>query len=298
MEWITALQRAIDYMEEHLLEEINYENVAESVHISSYEFHRAFSFLTGMTANTYIRNRRLSLAGKEIMETDAKITDIALKYGYDTPESFTKAFTRFHGIAPKIAREESAKLTLFNPLAIKITVEGGKSMDYRMVQTKAQKFIALVRSFPNLIINDEDNHDIPDFWQECHEKNLVEPFRKLRPEGKRDLYGLCSPTKAGADSFEYGIGVLIDEDTSEFDLAEMEKAGYTIWDVKPGTYVVFDCMGEDGDCISETWAKFYKEFLPQMGYEAGQETDYEIYFEKGREGLFCELWIPVKKVVE
>ena len=298
MEWIATLQRAIEYMEEHLLEEINYEDVAEFVHISSYEFHRAFSFLTGMTANTYIRNRRLSLAGKEIMETDAKITDIALKYGYDTPESFTKAFTRFHGIAPKIAREESAKLTLFNPLAIKITVEGGKSMDYRMVQTKAQKFIALVRSFPNAIINDEDNHDIPDFWQECHEKNLVEPLRKLRPEGKRDLYGLCSPTKEGADSFEYGIGVLIDEDTLGFDLAEMEKSGYTIWDVKPGTYVVFDCMGEDGDCISETWAKFYKEFLPQMGYEASQETDYEIYFEKGREGLFCELWIPVTKIVE
>ena len=134
MEWIATLQRAIEYMEEHLMEEINYEDVAESVHISSYEFHRAFSFLTGMTANTYIRNRRLSLAGKEIMESDAKITDIALKYGYDTPESFTKAFSRFHDIAPKIAREESAKLTLFNPRAIKITVEGGKSMDYRIVR--------------------------------------------------------------------------------------------------------------------------------------------------------------------
>ena len=264
MEWIVTLQRAIDYMEEHLLEEINYEDVASVVHISSYEFHRAFSFLTGITANTYIRNRRLSLAGKEIMETDAKITDIALKYGYDTPESFTKAFTRFHGIAPKIAREESAKLTLFNPLAIKITVEGGKSMDYRMVQTKAQKFIALVRSFPNAIINDDDNHDIPDFWQECNEKNLIGPIYNLRKEGKRDLYGLCSPKKEGEDTFDYGIGVLIDEDTSGFDLAELEKAGYTIWDVKPGTYVVFDCMGEDGDCISDTWTKFYKEFLPLM----------------------------------
>lgn len=128
MEWIAAMQQAITYMEEHLMEEINYEDVAKHVHTSNYEFHRAFSFLTGMTANTYIRNRRLSLAGREIVETDTKITDIALKYGYETPESFTKAFTRFHGIAPKFAREESAKLLLFNPLVIKITVEGGKSM--------------------------------------------------------------------------------------------------------------------------------------------------------------------------
>ncbi len=295
MEWIVAMQRAITYMEEHIMEEINYEDVAKQVHTSSYEFHRAFSFLTGMTANAYIRNRRLSLAGREIVETNAKITDIALKYGYETPESFTKAFTRFHGIAPKFAREKSAKLLLFNPLVIKIIVEGGKTMDYRIVQTEEQKFIALVRSFRNEIINDEENRDIPDFWGECHDKNLVEAIRNLRPEGKRDLYGLCSPTKQGEGTFEYGIGVLIDGATSEFDTAEMEKAGYSIWDVKPGTYVVFDCIGEDGDCIGDTWSKFYKEFLPQMGYESEAETDYEIYFENGRSGLFCELWIPVRK---
>lgn len=295
MEWIAAMQQAITYMEEHLMEEINYEDVARHVHTSSYEFHRAFSFLSGMTANTYIRNRRLSLAGREIVETDAKITDIAFKYGYETPESFTKAFTRFHGVAPKFARDESAKLVLFNPIVIKITVEGGKSMDYRIVQTKEQKFIALVRSFKNEIINDEENHEIPDFWQECHDKNLVEPIRSLRPEGKHDLYGLCSPTKEGQDSFEYGIGILVDEETMDFDMQAMEQSGYCIWDVKPGTYVVFDCIGEDGDCISDTWSKFYKEFLPQMGYEAEEETDYEIYFERGRKGLFCELWIPVRK---
>ncbi len=295
MEWIVAMQQAITYMEEHIMEEINYEDVAKQVHTSSYEFHRAFSFLTGMTANAYIRNRRLSLAGREIVETNAKITDIALKYGYETPESFTKAFTRFHGIAPKFAREKSAKLLLFNPLVIKIIVEGGKTMDYRIVQTEEQKFIALVRSFRNEIINDEENRDIPDFWGECHDKNLVEAIRNLRPEGKRDLYGLCSPTKQGEGTFEYGIGVLIDGATSEFDTAEMEKAGYSIWDVKPGTYVVFDCIGEDGDCIGDTWSKFYKEFLPQMGYELEAETDYEIYFENGRSGLFCELWIPVRK---
>ena len=168
-------------------------------------------------------------------------------------------------------------------------------MDYRIVQTEQQKFIAMVRSFPIEIINDDDNHDVADFWEECNQKNLIGPMCGLRPDGKRDLYGLCSPTKEGKDTFEYGIGVLLDGDTAAFDLAEMEKAGYSVWDVKPGTYVVFDCVGEDGDCITETWSKFYKEFLPQMGYEASEETDYEIYFEKGRPGIFCELWIPVKK---
>lgn len=295
MEWIAAVQQAISYMEEHLTDQINYEDVAQKVHISSYEFHRAFSFLTGMTANTYIRSRRLSLAGREIKQTDERISDIALKYGYDTPESFTKAFTRFHGIAPKYAREEDAKLVLFNPIAIKITVEGGKSMDYQIRQTVAQKFLAVARSFSNEIINDEENHDIPDFWGECQEKNLIEPMLSLRPAGKRDLYGLCNPTREGEPTFDYGIGILVDEQTAPFDPEEMEKAGYRIWDVKPGTYAVFDCMGEDGDCISKTWARFYQEFLPQMGYEAETETDYELYPDQGREGLFCQLWVPVKK---
>ena len=295
MEWIAAMQQAITYIEEHLMEEINYEDVAKHVHTSGYEFHRAFSFLTGMTANTYIRNRRLSLAAREIVETEGKITDIAFKYGYETPESFTKAFTRFHGVAPRFAREESARLTLFNPLLIKVFVEGGKSMDYRIVQTKELKFIARVREFSNTIINDDENHDIPDFWGECHDKNLLEAIRNLRPEGQRDLYGLCSPAKEEEGFFEYGIGVLVDENTADFDQATMEQAGYRIWDVAPGTYVVFDCMGDDGDCISDTWSKFYREFLPQMGFQAEEATDYEIYYEKGKPGLFCELWIPVKK---
>ena len=295
MDWIAGLHLAISYIEAHLLEPLNYEDVAKQVHISGYEFHRAFSFLTGITVNTYIRNRRLSLAGREIVETDARITDIALKYGYDTPESFTKAFTRFHGVAPKYAREGSAKLVLFNPIVLKLTVEGGKSMDYRIVQTKQQKFLAVSRDFSNEIINDDDNHDIPDFWCECQDKNLIDPILDLRPAGKRDLYGLCMPTKEGEETFAYGIGVLVDEDTAAFDLAVMESRGFRFWDVKPGTYVVFECIGDDGDCISQTWAKFYQEFLPQMGYEAEAETDYEIYPDVVNEGVFCELWIPVKK---
>ena len=296
MEWIVAMQKAINYMEEHLLEDINYETVARQVHISSYEFHRAFSFLSGMTANTYIRNRRLSLAGKELLETDAKVTDIALKYGYDTPESFTKAFTRFHGMAPKYVRESGAKLILFNPLVIKISMEGGKGMDYRIVEKQEQKFLALVRKFRNDSINDDENHEIPDFWSECHEKELVEPLRNLKPAGKRDLYGLCSPTKKGETCFDYGIGVLLDDETAEFDMQSMREAGYRLWVAEPSTYVVLDCKGEDSASIGKAWSWFYKEFLPQMNYEASDATDYEIYYEKGEASIFCELWIPVKRV--
>lgn len=295
MAWYETLQQAINYMEAHLLDEINYEDVARQVNMSSYEFHRAFSFMSGVTANEYIRNRRLSLAGQELLEKDVKVIDVALKYGYDTPESFHKAFTRFHGVTPRLAKKPGSNLKLFNPMVIKIIMEGGKNMEYRLEETKRKKFIALVRAFSNEIINDDERQDIPEFWDECHKKNLVEPIRNLRPEGKRDLYGLCMPTREGSPTFDYGIGVIADDETKKISDEEMERNGYRIWDVEPGTYVVLKCMGNNGDCIGEMWTRFYKEFLPQMGYTSAEATDYEIYFERGEQGLFCELWIPVNK---
>lgn len=295
MTWTKMLQQAIDYMEEHLLDDINYEDVARELYISTYEFHRTFSIMTGMTANAYIRNRRLSLAGRELQEEDKKVIDIALKYGYDTPESFTKAFIRFHGVAPKYAKYPGTRLCLFNPLKIKVIMEGGKSMNYRMEEKAGQSFLCLKKAFLNEIINEEGNHDIPDFWDDCIEKKCLKAMEILRPEGKQDFYGLCSPTTESSKTFDYGIGILMDEETTKIDFEEWEQMGYSIWNTTPQQYVVFECMGKDGECIGEAWNRFFKEFVPQTGYQPTDGTDYELYLDQGKEGLFCELWIPVCK---
>ncbi|MDE6920333.1 MAG: AraC family transcriptional regulator, partial [Lachnospiraceae bacterium] len=287
IQWI---QQAINYMELHMCEDIHYEEVARHVHMSNYNFHRTFSFVTGMTANEYIRSRRLTLAAQELQTTDISVIDAAFKYGYESPESFSKAFSRFHGSTPKQAKLNGARLHLFNPLLIKIILEGGSVMDYRMEHKKQQQFVAMVRDFPNEIINDDDDHSVSDFWAECYKKDLIEPMRQLRADGKKDLYGLCSPARDNETHFKYGIGVFIDEDTDRTGVQRLLEKGYSMWKAEPADYAVFKCMGTDGDCIGETWSKFYKEFLPQTGYEQTDETDYEIYYEKGESGLFCELW--------
>ena len=293
---IQLIQQAICYMEEHICENINYTEVAKSVHMSNYNFHRAFSFIVGMTANEYIRKRRLTLAAKELQTTDISVIDVAYKYGYESPESFSKAFSRFHGSTPKQAKQKGAKLHLFNPLVIKIILEGGSIMDYRIEHKERQKFIALVKSFPNEIINDDNDHSIPDFWTECSEKNLIEPMKSLRSKGHRDLYGLCSPVKSSETHFNYGIGIIIDENTDTEKLDYFTKNGYSIWETEPADYAVFKCFGSNGNCLGETWGKFFKEFVPQTGYIQTDNTDYEIYFENGEKGLFCELWVPVKQI--
>jgi len=282
-------------MEEHIYEAINYTDVAKYVSMSNYNFHRMFSFVVGMSASEYVRNRRLTLAAIELQTTNISVLDAAYKYGYETPESFSKAFCRFHGVSPKRAKQKGAKLHLFNPLAIKIILEGGNIMDYRMEHRECQRFLALVKAFPNEIINDDSDHSIPDFWTECYDKNRIEPMKMLRVEGKRDLYGLCSPVDGGETHFNYGIGVILDADTDLKQSEQLIKEGYSIWETKPADYAVFQCFGADGDCLGETWSKFYREFVPQTGYVQTEDTDYEIYFECGESGLFCELWVPVKK---
>ena len=141
MDWVKGVQQAIDYMEMHLTEELRLEEIAARSYSSPYHFQRVFSILCGITMSEYIRNRRLTLAGKELQETSEKVIDIALKYGYDSPDSFARAFARFHGITPSEARRKGAVLQAFSPLSVKIILEGGEKMKYRLEDKEAMTFI-------------------------------------------------------------------------------------------------------------------------------------------------------------
>ena len=134
MEWIIGMQRAIDYIESHITDTIDYEIVAAQSFSSSYHFQRVFSILCGFTVGEYIRNRRLSLAGVELATTNTKVIEVALKYGYESPDSFAKAFQKFHGILPSQAHNNGSNLKSFSRLALNISLEGGSIMNYRIAE--------------------------------------------------------------------------------------------------------------------------------------------------------------------
>ena len=283
MDFVQSLQTAIDYMEEHILESITYEQVAKQVYMSSYHFHRTFSLVTGITANEYMRNRKLSMAGQEITMSDIKVIDIALKYGYDSPESFTKAFTRFHGISPNIARRAGMKLKAFNRLLIKIKLEGGTVMDYRIEKREPFKVLAKVEKFRNETISEEDNREIQDFWKKSGAEGI---FDVLSQNTKNhDVYGVCAPIAKESTHFDYGIGM-------EYAGGKV-PAGFSIWEVKPTLWAVFKCIGDTGECIGETWKRIFSEFLPGSEYSMLDDTDFELY--RDDSDCFCEIWIPVEK---
>lgn len=285
MDFIQSIQRAIEYMEEHILDPINYEDVAKHVYMSNYHFHRIFSMITGITANEYIRNRRLSMSGQELILSDVKIIDIAMKYGYDSPESFTKAFSRFHGVTPNVAKRAGIELKSFNRLIIIIQLEGGKVMDYKIVERESFQLLAKVKKFKNEIISEEGNKEIPDFWKQCGETGVFEVLRTHT--SKHDFYGVCAPISKESDLFDYGIGM-------EY-AGGVVPEGYAIWDVKPTLWAVFKCIGNDADCIGDTWNRIFKEFLPSSDYRMLDDTDFELYPGEENSGIFCEIWIPVEK---
>ncbi len=194
MEWIKSLDQAINYMEDHLFDELTNREIADHLYISSYHFQRAFSLLTGMTVGEYIRNRRLSLAGQELILSDVKIIDIALKYGYETPESFTKAFIRFHGVTPSKAKIAGSDLKSFNRLLIKIRLEGGNIMDYKMVRKEAFTVCAKTKIFTA----ENREKGIPEFWSEY--------FASGSHKQVSGELGICEQEKTGTGEFRYGIG--------------------------------------------------------------------------------------------
>ena len=192
MNWVEVLNRAIEYVEANLLSEITLVDVADHVHTSGAHLQRGFSALASITLGEYIRNRRLTLAAFDLTHSDAKVIDVALMYGYETPESFSKAFSRFHGVAPSAARQRSTELKSFSRLTIKVIMEGGSVMDYRIEEREAFEVAVKVKVIQT---EDGDSTQIPAFWDEYFASGLPDP-----------VLGICGSVSEQVKAFPYGIG--------------------------------------------------------------------------------------------
>ena len=283
------LQRSVDFIEAHLLDNITYVDVAKHVNMSPYEFHRTFRFISGITPGSYIRNRRLSLAGQELLYTDIKVTDLAMKYWFDSVDGFTKAFSRFHGITPSAVKTGAKSLAMYNPLSIKVTMEGATPIKYKMAELGKVTFLVIPRSFPVEIIEADDDQSISDFWGECIADKKLDLLKSFRAKNDDRVFGLCSELKENATDFVYALAVLVPDD---FNFSKAPD-GFIKWQLEKSRYVVFNCYGKDGNCISKTWETYFQSFLPQSGLQAKTAPDFEIYFDDGDPDLMCELWIPV-----
>ena len=290
MDWIQGIQRAIDYIEDNITKEIDYEEAAKKAYSSVFHFQRVFGILCGFSLGDYIRMRRLSLAGEELSKGNTKIIDVALKYGYDTPESFSRAFTRFHGIAPSKALR-GGKVKIFTPLSVKLTLTGGRKMDYRIEKRDAFKVVCKRKRVGKPQSADATG-DITAFWKDSAQDGTLDRLISLIPQNPlmNGLLGICFSSQLNAAHFPYGIGVEYDGRSIDDDLEVVE--------IPANTYAVFTSKGKMPDAFIDTYHRIVTEFFPQSGtYEYAENIEFEVYSSADTENpnYQCEIWIAVNE---
>ncbi len=288
MDWITGISKAIDYIEEHITEPTDYARAAKEACSSLFNFQRVFALLCGYTLGDYVRMRRLTLAGEELLSTDAKVIDVALKYGYDSPESFSRAFTRFHGVSPSAVRKGAA-IRSFSRICVKLILTGGSIMEYRIEKKQAAKIICRRREFTKPG-DDYTNREIPEFWNECGRDGSIQKLCGYIKDSAqfKGLLGVCFSTEMTDSGFPYGIG-------AEYD-GESDPQDFEIVEIPAYTYAVFTVRGRMPDAFRETYRKICTEFFPQSGYEYGNGVEIEAYpsADVQNPDYTCEIWIAVK----
>lgn len=274
-----GLQNAIQYIEDNLTEELNIDDIAAKVYVSSFHFQRIFSALCGFTVGEYIRSRRLSAAAQELSRSDTKVIDIAMKYGYESHDSFTRAFTKFHGVSPSAAKENGAYLKSFAPLRIKLTLKGGTIMEYKIVEKAAFTVIGRSRRF----LYENSYREIPKFWQEH--------MKSSESEKIIGMYGLSIDIKE--KDFEYYIA---DNYRPQKDIPD----GYVTRTLPAGLWAVFPCRGPMVETLQSTNTRIWNEWLPNCKeYKLAGDYNIEAYFAPPHDDPkddYCEIWIPVEKV--
>lgn len=290
MDWIGGIQRAIDYTEAHLTDKIDYEEAAKAAASSVFHFQRMFSMLVGYSLGDYIRMRRLSLAADELHRANEKIIDIALKYGYDTPESFSRAFTRFHGVTPSAARR-GGNTRVFSRLSVKLILDGGNFMDYRIEKREGFPVICRKKQVckPQ---GDTATADISAFWGECSRDGTIEKLcQYARFDNLHGILGICFSGEMANNGFPYGIG-------AEYNGEPVADGGLDIVEIPAYTYAVFPCRGKMPNAFKETYKKICTEFFPQSStYEYGSGIELEVYpsADVQNPDYTCEIWIAVNE---
>ena len=283
MDWIKTIEDAIEYIEENITEDLTVSGIAAEVNISAFYFQKGFSMLCGYTVGEYIRMRRLSLAGSEMLSSNIKVIDLAIKYGYDSPDSFTKAFTRFHGSTPTDVRRNGALLKSFAPLNIKLTLDGGTVMEYRIEEKSAFKVMGVSRMFSY----ESANADIPKYWDEIYVRAEVKPVM--------GMYGISFDEEMGGNNFRYMIADDYNaEDTAEKNLEEYEIPAHT--------WAIFPCRGPMPLSCHEVNRRIFSEWLPESRYKIAEGYNIEYYsnpaeFKGGTQDpeYYAEMWIPIKE---
>ena len=287
MNLLRNMNRAIKYIEENLNNNIEFKEVARLALCSEYHFKRMFSFLAGITVSEYIRRRRLTLAAFELKRSNVKVIDIAMRYGYNSPDSFARAFQNLHGITPSEARNYGHLLKAFSPITFQLSIKGGSEMNYRIEEKERFIIVGIKKRVP--IIFNGVNPEIAAMWDSLD----GETINKLKKLSNVEPMGLISAsTNFSEDRMEekgeldHYIGVATTKECPD-DLTQLE--------VPASTWAVFEAIGPFPDTLQNVWGRIYSEWFPSSNYE--QIDGPEILWNENKDvdspTFKSEIWIPI-----
>lgn len=289
MDSLKNMNGAIKFIEENLTNEIDFKEVVRLAYCSEYHFKRMFSFLAGISLSEYIRRRRLTLAAFELKNSNIKVIDIAIKYGYSSPDSFARAFQHLHGITPSEARSNGHSLKAYPPMSFQLSIKGGSEMNYRIEEKEAFHIIGIKKRVP--IIFNGVNPEIASMWKSLDEKTINE----LKNLSNVEPLGLLSA------SANFSEGRL--EEKGELDhyigAATTRECpdNLTQLNVDASTWAVFEAVGPFPETLQNVWGRIYSEWFPSSNYE--QREGPEILWNENKDitspTFRSEIWIPVIK---
>ncbi|HEZ7985864.1 MAG TPA: AraC family transcriptional regulator [Ruminococcus sp.] len=280
MEWVERLNQSMNYIEEHLTDEIDYEQLGRIACCSAYHYQRMFTYMAGISLAEYIRRRKMSLAAVDLQGGNSRIIDIAEKYGYHSPTAFNRAFQSFHGVAPSSVKNEGVSVKSFSPIVFRIAVKGATEMNYRIETKDAFRIVGVSVSLYKDI---EKNFTvIPPKWQEISMNGTLQRLIGMMDTPPMGVLGVstCNDT----ESWKYYIAVSTSQ--AKDDLEE--------YIVPTATWAIFSGTGTN-QSIQELEQRIITEWLPTSGYEYANAPDIEVYLNPDPQNAQYEVWIPVSK---
>lgn len=288
MDWIKCLNQTMDYVEENLRGEISYDQMAEIACCSVYNFQRMFSYIAQMPLSEYIRSRRMTLAAFDVLKGEDRILDIALQYGYDSQDAFSRAFRKFHGVLPSVVRSEIVTLKSCPRLSFQIEIKGAEKMKYQIEKWPAFKVAGVSERMKTELAFQLVPQVWERAWKEGTMQRLTEFYPDYRPAG---FLGIAAGGQWGAaDEMDYIIGV-----TNYVDSPDCERMpapeGMKEFSYPAATWVIIHADGELPKAIQAVYDQFYSEWLPSSGYRLADLPVIECYLKENRQ----EVWIAIEE---
>jgi len=284
---LERMNDALNYIEENLDKEIDFKQAARLAACSEYHLQRMFSFLAGITLSEYVRRRRLTLAAFDLINGDMRVIDVAVKYGYNSPDSFTRAFQNMHGITPSQARNNGQLLKAYPRMTFQLSIKGGDEMNYRIEEKGEFTIVGIKKRVP--IIFHGINPEIAAMWESLTEEIICQ----LKALSNVEPLGIISASTNFSEGrmeekgeLDHYIGVATTKEC---------PANLTQLKVPASTWAVFTAVGPFPDTLQNVWGRIYSEWFPSANYELaeGPEILWNEHKDISSPNFKSEIWIPV-----